>query len=293
MNRKSLLLLLSAICTLAANAQIFWKVTPPDANARPSYIFGTHHGAPAAVADRFALSDYYALVDTVYGEVSPDELTTPDASLTQLMVTPADSTLDKLYTPDELGEIDRALTDITGQPGLLPMINAMKPAVISTMLLQHLLPKALPDFDINQQLDLTILAKAKEAGKPVRGLESVGRQMQALFNTPVAYQAKELLEELRQEGYGVNKLRSLTDAYMANDLTHLQQIMEAELPDGDPQHVEMIEKRNAEWVNFLIGFLPTTSALIVVGAGHLPGNAGLLDAFRSAGYNVEPIAPKN
>ena len=35
--------------------------------------------------------------------------------------------------------------------------------------------------------------------------------------------------------------------------------------------------------------LPTQSTLYVVGAGHLPGDAGMINLLRDAGYKVKPV----
>lgn len=290
--KKLSLILLLPLLAIQANAQIFWKVTPPEANSRPSYIFGTHHGAPASVADRFGVSEYFSVVDTVYGEISPDDISSAD-NILSYMIAPADSTLNKVFTPEELEEIDRAMTDITGQPGVMYMVMSMKPGAISTMIMQTMLQKEIPDFDITKQLDMTILSNATAAGKPVKGLETIERQMRALYCTPISHQAKELLKDIREENYGIDKLHKMTDAYMANDLNGIDEICNEEKEADNPSHIELVDKRNSEWVNFLLGLLPTTSALIVVGAGHLPGNTGLLNSLRSAGYKLEPISPKN
>ena len=50
----------------------------------------------------------------------------------------------------------------------------------------------------------------------------------------------------------------------------------------------LINRRNGAWVEFMIGVLPTASIIAVVGAGHLPGEKGVINLLRKAGYKVEP-----
>ena len=51
----------------------------------------------------------------------------------------------------------------------------------------------------------------------------------------------------------------------------------------------LLKERNEAGVEFLLGFIPTTSVLVVCGAGHLPGADGLISLLRGAGYSVEPV----
>ena len=39
----------------------------------------------------------------------------------------------------------------------------------------------------------------------------------------------------------------------------------------------------------MAGLLPTASVLIAVGAGHLPGDKGLISLLRKEGYTVTPV----
>ena len=52
---------------------------------------------------------------------------------------------------------------------------------------------------------------------------------------------------------------------------------------------KLINDRNSAWVDFLIGALPTTSMLIAVGAGHLPGEKGVINLLQKAGFEVSPL----
>ncbi|MDE6062759.1 MAG: TraB/GumN family protein [Duncaniella sp.] len=59
---------------------------------------------------------------------------------------------------------------------------------------------------------------------------------------------------------------------------------------GDEEWSErMLNKRNANWVRMMAGLLPTASILIAVGAGHLPGEKGLISLLRKEGYTVKPV----
>jgi uncharacterized protein YbaP (TraB family) len=52
----------------------------------------------------------------------------------------------------------------------------------------------------------------------------------------------------------------------------------------------MVVERNKEWLPHLAGYLDQGSAVIVVGALHLPGQFGLLKLLKDSGYAVEPYS---
>lgn len=300
MKRFSLFLLISVILSFGASAQLLWKITPAGANARPSYIFGTNHIAPISIADRYDLNNVIANVDNVYGEISLKDLN-PDPATAQeiakqfalLAMAPADSTLDKLLSPSDMQKLDEALQFATGynSPGMAESLNSLKPLAVSQVISKLLYPKAFPEFGNDDLLDANILKAAAAAGKEVNGLETIEQQINILFSIPLSLQAAALSESLTRPNYGLDDLLQLRDCYMAGDLDGLEKIIN-ESVEANPAIVnEMVNKRNSEWVKFLLGILPTSSVLIVVGAGHLTGPTGLLNAFRSNGYTVEPIFP--
>ena len=49
-----------------------------------------------------------------------------------------------------------------------------------------------------------------------------------------------------------------------------------------------IYKRNRNWAQKLNVMMPERAMLVCVGAGHLPGDKGLLQLLRNMGYTVEP-----
>jgi hypothetical protein len=52
---------------------------------------------------------------------------------------------------------------------------------------------------------------------------------------------------------------------------------------------EMLDKRNANWVQNLPQIVKEQSAFIAVGAAHLAGDLGVINLLRKAGYTVKPI----
>ena len=51
----------------------------------------------------------------------------------------------------------------------------------------------------------------------------------------------------------------------------------------------MIYSRNDNWVEKLSKEMPADSLMVVVGAGHLPGDRGVIAGLRKAGFTVTPV----
>ena len=51
----------------------------------------------------------------------------------------------------------------------------------------------------------------------------------------------------------------------------------------------MIYNLNDNWVGIIAGRMASTPTMYVVGAGHLPGQRGLIEQLRAKGFTVNPV----
>ena len=51
----------------------------------------------------------------------------------------------------------------------------------------------------------------------------------------------------------------------------------------------LLYNRNENWAKKLEGLMAKNALVIAVGAGHLPGERGVINLLRKAGYIVEPV----
>lgn len=290
MKKFSLVLALAAIA-ISANAQLLWKISG-NGLQKPSYLFGTHHVAPATMIDSVkGASEALAGAEKVYGEIDMSVMNDMGAmmKMQQATMAPADSTLSKVFSADELKKIDAMLTE-AGAPVTAAMLEPVKPATLANLIALGLAKKAFPDFDPMQQLDATIQLTAAQKGKPVGGLETLDSQIELLYGSPISMQAADIRKSINDIESCVESTRLMSEAYLAHDINKLYDIF-TDPKNGmtEPEAERMIYKRNNAWVDILTGLLPTASIFIAVGAGHLPGEKGLINLLRKAGYNVEPI----
>lgn len=294
MKRIASLLIGAAISALAANAQLLWKVEG-NGLAAPSYIFGTHHVAPADMVSRVeGLTDALDAVAAVYGEVNMVDLNPMEMQqmIMPHIMAPSDSTLSVLFAPQQLDSIQTIFQAYAGQPVDLAQMNMVKPVMLSTQLAVMQSMKAFPDFNPQAQLDATIQNMAKAAGKEVDGLETFEYQLGILYDTPLSEQAQDLMEVIRHDDEAVEKATTLANAYQNADLDAIS----ATLYDDPEMTRAKLEKllliRNRDWASRLPAIMNDKSVLVVVGCGHLPGDEGLISLLRNAGFTITPVDEK-
>ena len=293
MKRLTLVLALALVAT-ATQAQLLWKVTG-NGLGRPSYIFGTHHMAPATMIDQIkGMNEAIAGCDIVVGEVEKDSLMSPEvqARMARAMIAPEDSALNKVLSTDDYSIVEKVFNKYFATMGVkLNQMNSFKPSAISTQMQAMQAIKYFPNFDTNSLIDVMVQNRANEAGRPSMGLESVDEQINLLFNGSIANQAKSLVEACKQDEFFQVQSAALADAYLHQDLDKLLTVMTDATMGGDSEEEmeALIYSRNRSWAEKLKVIMPERACLVCVGAGHLPGEQGLLQLLRDAGYTVEPM----
>lgn len=283
------LLQLTAIFT-CAHSQLLWKVTGNGAKDA-SYLFGTHHIAPASIIDSVAgFHDALGSVDMVYGEIVISEMEKQESQLKimRYMMAPSDSTLSEILTARQLDSVVTVMNRYMPVQVKARDIDMLKPVSISVQL------SALQALKVFHQQgeapDLVIQKLAKDKGKPVDGLESIDCQCEILFNWPIALQAEELMRSVRQDEQQAQWNIELANLYLSQSLDGMWEMMNRpELAMDETQAERLLYARNKQWVGKISAILPHKSAMFVIGAGHLPGRKGLISLLRQAGYSVDPV----
>lgn len=289
--RKILVMIIIALSVPFANSQVLWKITSPSGD-KVSHVLGTHHFAPVSFLDSLAgLDEALKSCDKLYGEIIMADLMKPDylLKMQQMMMAPADSTLDKVLSHEDFNKL-KAVWKEYGNPQLpeqvLPM---MKPAAISTQLAAFMAMKVLPPMNLMQGLDQTMQERAQALGKQVGALETADYQSNILMGAPISLQAEDLMETVNDVNGTADKVKRLTDAYLTQDYGALTRMFE-ESDAEDPTATEkLIYIRNNNWMKLIGEEMKTTPLMVVVGAGHLVGDRGILQSLRNLGYKVEPV----
>lgn len=292
MKAKSLLIMaMVAVIATAAHSQLLWKVTYNN-SGKTSYIFGTHHFAPLSLLDSIkGLDAALQNADKVYGELDMQAAMDPSAmmGMQQMIMAPADSTIDKVLTAKQLADLNMAWAKYGTDQIPLNALYVLKPAGLSTQLAALMSAKVLPDINAGQGIDNELQVRARKAGKPVAGLETMEFQTQMLLGDPISKQAEDLVETIEDIDTEAGKLVRLTNAYLAQNYKDIETIC-AESVLKNPESAEkMIISRNNNWMKQLEPEMKNTNLLVVVGAGHLVGDKGILNQLKKAGYTVTPV----
>lgn len=266
---------------------LLWRVSGKDLKA-PSYLFGTIHmicGDDVILSDSLKSAIQHA--DKVYLELDMDNMFELMSVMSKMKMR-GDTTLAQLLTPEEYEKVKNFFNS---NKGLIPfsMLETYKPMLAASTLMQNAVSCSKP-----MAMEQLVMREAKRAGIGIKGLETMAFQMSIFDSIPYAIQAKQLLNYV--ENYG-NKddnkeFEELTKAYRNQDLKMLEKLTEKE-DGGIAQFTEiMLYKRNEDWANKLSTLMPDGSLVIAVGAGHLPGDRGVINLLRKAGYKVEPVENK-
>ncbi len=281
-----------AVSVLTANAQLLWKVTAPGSD-NVSYIFGTHHLAPITVIDSVnGLREALKNIDTLYGEVEMKSMYSPETAslIRSYTTTPADSTLSKLLTSSQIDSVGAVLSKYAGGAVDMKMLETTTPVAINTNLVMLQAMKSFPTYNPNQQLDMEIQKIAAAEGKKVAGLETVELQLRKLMGAPLTEQAAELMNTIRHDSEFTAEAIAMSKAYREGNLEKLYKSMVNPVTGMDEASAErLLWSRNDSWIELLSGLLPSASIMIVVGAGHLPGERGILKMLSQKGFKVTPV----
>lgn len=292
--KKILGILLFIGIALNANAQLLWKISG-NGQENPSYILGTHHLVPLSIKDSIAgLPQAIYGTAQVYGEVVMSEAMSPEfmQTMQQSMMIAGDTTLQALFTPEQYEVVGKVVKE--NMMADIAMLAKLKPAAITQQLTVILCMKHLGGFNPQEQLDTYFQQQAIQNGKKVGGLETLQSQINVLFNSQTLQRQANLLYCLVSDiNKAMDQTKRLNEAYKTQKLDDMLKLMEER--DGnscDPLPGEMealLDNRNKAWIEKMPAIMKDAPTLFVVGAGHLPGNNGVLNLLKQAGYSVEPM----
>lgn len=280
-------------------AQLLWKISG-NGLAKPSYIVGTYHLAPASFADSIpGMKDAAAAAEQVYGEIEISAMTDP-ANATKLqaaLMLPNGKTLRDVLSAEQMNRFTAFMKEKMGADLDNPMMAELlklTPKAITTQLTLFLCMQD-EELRINpmELLDGCFQQQAMAAGKRIGGLETLDFQMQTLYGTPLERQVEELMCFVDTYEWQHDMLRKIKKAFLSQDLPAIDAAMNEKRGDSCDSTPEeenaLIYDRNAKWVKQMPAVMQEKPTLFAVGAGHLPGERGVLQLLREAGFTVEAV----
>jgi len=285
MKSKLLLsLLLGGAAALALPAQTsVWKVTR---GGNTVYLGGTCHVLRAAdypLPTEFDRA--FAQARALYFETDIARLLSPE--MQQVVATRGvyqdGTTLDKVLTP----EAWQAVQHYAATSGLpLAQFSRFKPWLFVTAVAALELQKL---GVTDEGVDIHFYKAAAGAGKTVHGLEAFERQLDFLTSMGAGHESELVVSSLDELKDLPKEMPELIAAWRTGNTSQIDRTMLAEVRQRFPAiYAQLIVQRNRDWLPVIDGLLKTPEIeFVLVGAAHLAGPDGLLEALKKKGCKVE------
>ena len=298
--RRILFATMLVLASIGTQAQLLFKISGHGLTS-PSYIVGTYHLASVSFVDSIP-GIRQAMADTqqTYGELVMSEMFSADslAIMQQAMMLPNGMTLDKLLTADEMSRLNAYMKSVLGMdltnPLLSQQMGNLTPQALSTTLSLLSYMKKSGQFDPQNSFDDYFQKEARANGKGVGGLETLAFQIETLYKGATMERQKEQLMCLVDNAAFMDEMAgSVISAFYAQNIDAIKAAMDVKLHnscDSSPEEEDgLIYNRNADWITKMPALMAQKPTLFAVGAAHLPGERGVLNLLRKAGYTVEGV----
>jgi uncharacterized protein YbaP (TraB family) len=291
-----LLVLLAVFGTYQAHAQsgakaeqsgrrfLFWKATSPTATV---YLLGSVHlgtpdyyPLPASMESAFAASKVLA-VEINVKDVDPNGLLGPVQE--QGMYKEGDSL--SQHIPHETSDALDKFCSSSGLPR--DMFERFKPWLAAMTI--TVLAAERDGQDPKLGIDLHFLNEVTPPQR-VEELESADFQMSVLSSGSEQEQQELLASTLKQAEKANESTQALKRAYLAGSEGEIEQKMEESMPKSF--YKRLLDDRNVKMAAHIEDYLKgSQQCFVVVGAGHLIGEKGIVKILQDKNYHVERVAP--
>jgi uncharacterized protein YbaP (TraB family) len=275
-----LLLILSITINVQAQENaLLWQVTGKDLK-QPSFLFGTIH---MICPEDFSISDSirstFNRTGKLYLEIDMD-----DASLmiktVQLSMLKQGSIRD-LMNSESYTRLERFMKDTIGMPMI--RVNKMKPFTLLSLLYSKILPCRKPE-----SYEQRLLEMAKKQNMEVLGLEKLEDQFAVFDKIPDTTEISMIMEMI--DNYEIQRIEfaKMVLLYNHKDLNGLANMINAS-PDMAGFEDILLINRNRNWIPVMEKAMAAQPTFFAVGAGHLPGENGVIGLLKKSGYTITPV----
>ncbi|HRE49958.1 MAG TPA: TraB/GumN family protein [Flavitalea sp.] len=265
---------------------LLWEISGGELT-QPSYIFGTMH---LVCADEARLSGALKKAikesDQIFFEIDMDDMEQVMGGMKYVRMNDG-LKLSDLLTPVEM---DRIKAYFDEHRAMIPfvMMNRFKPYFISSMISEGML-----ECTTKKAMEQLIAEESKLYNKDIQGLETIKFQASLFDSIPYEKQARDLLTYIDSiDGYRKTTLE-MYEVYRRQDLNRMDSLITKSDP-GMEQYMDLLlYDRNTRWVAEMPFHMQRMPTLFAVGAGHLPGEKGVLNLLARQGYTVRPLPNRN
>jgi uncharacterized protein YbaP (TraB family) len=261
---------------------LLWKIAGKGLD-KPSYLFGTMHilcADDAKLGD--SLKEIIKRCDEVYFEIDLSDMKGMMNSMKYMRMN------DNKKLSDILGKDDyeKVKNYFEKHAAILPfsMLERFKPLLISSLIEEDDL-----DCKATNGMEMVIMQEVHQWNKKINGLETAEFQAGLFDSIPYEIQARDLMNYLDSAADYKKMTDTLAMAYKQQDLKKIDELSSKEDPSTANYMDLLLYGRNRNWVKKMKYLLPGKSLVFAVGAGHLPGEQGVINLLRKNGYTLSPV----
>lgn len=262
-----------------------WQVKDNDTTI---YVYGTIHvlkpelkwQTPGMTAD-------FDKASQIIFELAPDQLT-PQVMQPLLfskgMFGPEDSL--ENYLDQETYTLLSDRLSSTGMPAT--MISQMKPWFAGMMLAQVAFSQA--GFTGEIGVEKMLSQRALKNKQHMSGLEKADQQIDYFATMPMDEQVSFLQISIEDFDKAGEQINDMLDAWIKGDVDLLAALLNESMLAIPDIYDRLIIQRNKNWITQIKGFMQKPGIFFMaVGAGHMPGDGGIITLLRQAGYEVRRV----
>ena len=246
-------------------------------SVKPSYLLGTMHLVCAKEFQfKKKIESAISKCNLFYMEVNIDDVNEIQLMQEQL---PALADFSEELTENEQEEMNQLLQNQFD----FSLQEAKESSPIELM--NRMIVDAI-DCDDKKSVEHELLKIAREKGLTTGGLETALQQIKIAQKV---FTGKELLHQLKSAEDYKEIFKRIMNAYNAENMQELAALVANEDFMSERASHILVNERNRRWVKVISKLVEKSSAFIAVGAGHLPGNQGLIQLIKDKGYAINPV----
>jgi len=134
--------------------------------------------------------------------------------------------------------------------------------------------------------EFELMQLAHQEGISTGGLETAAEQLRIAEKV---FDGKEILKQLRSSGDYKELFVRMMAAYKNENLMELSAFIADKRFMSRRAFNILVLQRNSRWAKKIPELIKKNSVFIAVGAGHLPGERGVINLLQMQGYSVNPV----
>ncbi|WP_431109440.1 TraB/GumN family protein [Winogradskyella poriferorum] len=285
MKRILSLLVITTLSIFSITAQelensTLWKIEGNGLES-PSYLFGTIH----MTCDATLEDDVKKALDETTQIVMELDMDDPSmqSKVMQGMYLKDGKTLKDFVSEEEYKSIDSLFINNMGMS--VKLLENVKPFFLMSMFYPKMIDCQMQSFE----LELTKIAS--EQKEEIYGLETIEEQIKVFDGIPLEDQYADLIRMAKDNlAFDKTTFSKMLKIYKEEDINALIDIMDDDTNSTMSKHQDvLLEQRNKNWISKIGEYAKEQPTFFGVGAGHLPGENGVIQLLRNAGYTVTAV----